>query len=94
MPIDHSGGPSAPGPQFASAARRLLRPFVALAVVAGLSAGCGSGSTPLEVYQNCLRCGYDFSTPIPTAASALRRAQSERKGFDPTLAVYGRDDLS
>lgn len=98
MPMDRHGGPHAPAPgprsAFAPAARRLLRPLAALSLVAGLTAGCGSASTPLEVYQNCLSCGYDFSTPIPTAAAALRRSEAARTRTNPMLVVNGRDDLS
>jgi hypothetical protein len=84
--MDRPGGPFAPGPRSAisNAARRFLRPAAALSVVAALTAGCGAASTPLEVYQNCLRCGYDFSQPIPTAAAAMQRARRS----EPDLAVY------
>jgi hypothetical protein len=53
-----------------------MTPVAALCLVAGLTAACGAASTPLEVYQNCLRCGYDFKQPIPTAAAELNRART------------------
>lgn len=90
MPMDRLGGPGTPGPRSAisNAVRRLLIPAAALSVVAALTAGCGSASTPLEVYQNCLRCGYDFSQPIPTAAAALQRESGLGGGSEPALAAY------
>ena len=86
MPMDRSGGSGMPGPRSAisTAARRFLTPVAALCAVAALTAGCGAASTPLEVYQNCLRCGYDFSQPIPTAAAALQRARRP----EPDLAAH------
>lgn len=110
MPMDRPGGPCVYGPHTAIAtraaiaphtaianiARRVMAPLAALCVVAGLTAACGSASTPLEVYQNCLRCGYDFKQPIPTAAAALNRARSGygSRQADTTLAVFSRDDES
>lgn len=102
MLMDRPGGPCVHGPHTAIApyiaivkiARRVMAPIAALCVVAGLTAACGSASTPLEVYQNCLRCGYDFKQPIPTAAAALNRARSGYGSADTTLAVFGRDDQS
>jgi len=90
MPMDRAGGPSAPGPRSAisNAARRFLTPVAALCVVGALTAGCGAASTPLEVYQNCLRCGYDFRQPIPTAAAALQRDNGVGGQTEPALAVY------
>jgi hypothetical protein len=68
-------GAAEPRPQspFARVVRRVVLPAAALCVVAGLAAGCGAASTPLERYQNCITCGYDFSYPIPTAAAAMHR---------------------
>ena len=66
-------GAADPRPQspIARVVRRVMLPAAALCLVAGLAAGCGSASTPLERYQNCISCGYDFSYQIPTAAAAL-----------------------
>jgi hypothetical protein len=90
MPMDRLGGPGTPGPRSAisTAVRRLLIPAATLSVVAALTAGCGAASTPLEVYQNCLRCGYDFRQPIPTAAAALQRNNGAGGQSEPALAVY------
>jgi hypothetical protein len=90
MPMDRPCGPSFPGPRSAKAGavRRAVIPVAALFVVAALTAGCGAASTPLEVYQNCLRCGYDFTRPIPTAAAALQRANAAGGQIDPALAAY------
>lgn len=65
---------------------RLALPLVAVWVAASLTSGCGSASTPLEKYQNCLKCGYDFVQPIPTAGlEDVRRPK-------PGLVAFGRDD--
>jgi len=95
MPMHRNCGPkTANDPPRARAARafksarRMALPFAALCVVAGLAAGCGGASTPLEKYQNCLKCGYNFSQPIPTAG--LKPAHHPNRG----LAAFGRDDLS
>lgn len=84
MGLHHQGGPRAPrlglpspfAPAARQLARRVIAPFAALGLVAGITAGCGAASTPLEVYQNCLRCGYDFTEPLPTAQAVLRRSES------------------
>ena len=80
MPMDCHCGPRAAAPgrrsAIAAAARRILPPFAALGLVAVLAGGCGGSSTPLEKYQNCLSCGYDFSERLPTAAAMLRRDDS------------------
>ena len=80
MPMDCHSGPEAAAPgrrsAFADAARRVLPPLAALGLLAVLAAGCGSASTPLEKYQNCISCGYDFSERLPTAAATLRRNDS------------------
>ena len=72
----------------ARAARYAVLPLGVLFLVASLTAGCGSASTPLEKYQNCLKCGYDFAQPIPTAGlEDIRRPK-------PGLVAFGRDDPS
>jgi len=80
MPMDCHSGPNAalPGRRsaFAATARRVLPPLAALGLVAVLVGACGSASTPLENYQNCISCGYDFSEHLPTAAATLRRNES------------------
>jgi hypothetical protein len=55
---------------------QIIWPLAALCVIAGTTVSCGSASTPLEKYQNCLRCGYSFNEPMPTAQAVLRRSGS------------------
>jgi len=67
MPMQRNCGPEtavdrprARAARATKTARRLALPLAALFVVATLTAGCGAASTPLEKYQNCLKCGYNF----------------------------------
>jgi hypothetical protein len=80
MGLNHHGGAQArhsgPRRSWAQTARRIIAPLALLSLVAGLTAACGAASTPLEQYQNCLRCGYNFTEPLPTAQAVLRRSDS------------------
>jgi len=76
--------PTARTVPIAHAAGHAVVLLTVLFLVAGLTSGCGSASTPLEKYQNCLKCGYDFAQPIPTAGlEHVRRPE-------PGLVAFGR----